>query len=183
MPKFALFTLFLIGAASAAVPSKTPRKWTLVKSTLTYHVSDPLHQVYGVSHAVRGKGVCHAGECSFLAAAPVNSFHSGDTNRDLHMIQTVRGGANPLVVVRASIPESAIHPGALQANLQVQFAGKTVTYKNVQFQLAQQGSNLDLTGTIPAKLSDFRIPPPEFLFITIKNAIPVAVNLLWHGSR
>ena len=30
-------------------------QWVLEQSTLTYHVSHPLHQMDGVSHAARGK--------------------------------------------------------------------------------------------------------------------------------
>ena len=45
-------------------------QWVLEQSTLTYHVSHPLHQVDGVSHAARGKGVCHAGLCNFLTRCP-----------------------------------------------------------------------------------------------------------------
>jgi hypothetical protein len=41
-------------------------QWILQQSTLTYHVSHPLHQTEGVSHAAKGKGVCHAGQCEFL---------------------------------------------------------------------------------------------------------------------
>ncbi|HYL21123.1 MAG TPA: hypothetical protein VEU74_05155 [Gemmatimonadales bacterium] len=47
----------------AALPAwvQTNSQWVLEQSTLTYHVSHPLHQVDGVSHAAPGKGVCHAG--------------------------------------------------------------------------------------------------------------------------
>ena len=61
----------------------------------------------GVSHAARGKGVFHAGQCDFLIAAPVKSFDSGDSNRDLHMLQVTRGGQFALVNVRTRSPEAA----------------------------------------------------------------------------
>ena len=35
-------------------------QWVLEQSALTYHVSHPLHESEGVSHAARGKGVCQA---------------------------------------------------------------------------------------------------------------------------
>src|SRR6267154_753331 len=73
-------------------------QWVLERSTLTYHVSHPMHE---------GEGVCHAGECDFLIAVPVKSFDSGDNNRDLHMIQVVRGGQFPVITVRTRLPESA----------------------------------------------------------------------------
>src|SRR5579871_4589041 len=83
-------------------------QWVLKQSTLTYHVSHPLHQSEGVSHAARGKGVCHDGQCDFLVAAPVKSFDSGDSNRDLHMLQATRGAQYPLVSVRVKLPETAL---------------------------------------------------------------------------
>src|SRR5580692_8225054 len=82
-------------------------QWVLDKSKLSYHVSHPLHQTDGVSKQARGKGSCHAGQCDFLIAAEVKSFDSGDSNRDLHMLQVVRGGQFPLVSVRLQLPETA----------------------------------------------------------------------------
>ena len=96
-------------SAASALPAfaQTDSQWVLEQSTLTYHVSHPLHQVDGVSHAARGKGVCHAGQCDFLIAVPVKSFDSGDSNRDLHMLQVARGGQFPMVTVRTRLPEAA----------------------------------------------------------------------------
>src|ERR1700694_3862753 len=82
-------------------------QWVLEQSTVTYHVSPPLHQVDGVSHAARGKGVCNAGQCDFLIAVPVKSFDSRDSNRDLHMLQVARGGQFPMVPVRTRVPADA----------------------------------------------------------------------------
>jgi len=79
-------------------------QWVLKQSTLTYHVSHPLHQSEGASHAARGKGVCHEGQCDFLIAVPVKTFDSGDSNRDLHMIQVTRGAEYPMVTVRTRLP-------------------------------------------------------------------------------
>src|SRR5579863_9251057 len=109
-------------------------QWTLEQSTLTYHASHPLHQSEGVSHAARGKGVCQAGECDFLIAVPVKSFESGDSNRDLHMLQVVRGGQFPIVTVRTRLPEDAFSSATVHADLEIQFAGQTAQYKQVEFQ-------------------------------------------------
>lgn len=154
-------------------------QWSLVQSTLTYHVSHPLHQVDGTSHGARGKGVCHAGECDFLIAVPVKSFDSGDSNRDLHMLQVTRGAQFPMVVVRTQLPESAAGQAQIHANLDVQFAGQTAHYKDVAFQVSTVGTDKKLTGTIPAKLTDFKIDPPSLLTMPIKNDIPVKVDLTW----
>src|ERR1700676_4396687 len=94
------------------------KQWVLAQSTLTYHVSHPLHQNEGISHEARGKGVCHGGQCVFLIAVPAKSFNSGDSNRDLHMIQAVHGAQFPLVSVRIAIPEAAMGSAAINCDLE-----------------------------------------------------------------
>jgi len=154
-------------------------QWVLEQSTLTYHVSHPLHQTDGVSHAARGKGVCHAGQCDFLIAAPVKSFDSGDSNRDLHMLQVTRGAQFPMVSVRTRLPETASASATVHVDLEIQFAGQTVQYKQVLLQLATQGNQIRISGTIPATLSDFKIDPPSLLAVPVKHEIPVRVDMTW----
>ena len=154
-------------------------QWVLDESTLAYHVSHPLHQFDGVSHAAKGKGICRDGECNFLIAVPVKSFDSGDSNRDLHMLQVTRGAEFPLVTVRARLPESAVESATINLDLEIQLAGQTFEYRHVPFQQVVQGSETRITGTIPLKLSDFKIDPPSLLTISIKNDVPVRVDLSW----
>jgi hypothetical protein len=158
-------------------------QWMLQSSTISYSASHPLHHFDGVSHAARGKGECHSGECQFLIAAPVKSFNSGDSNRDLHMLQVTRGAQFPMVVVRTQLPESEIKPGTVHADLQVQFAGQTAEFKQIPFQVAEHGKDIQLTGTIPATLTDFKIAPPTLLTIPIKNEIPVHVDMTWSSGQ
>jgi hypothetical protein len=146
-------------------------------------VTHPLHQVDGVSHAAKGKGVCHAGQCDFLIAAPVKSFDSGDSNRDLHMLQVTRGGQFPMVTVRTRLPEDASASATIHADLVVEFAGQTVNYKQVLFQEVTQGNEIRISGTIPATLSDFKIDPPSLLALPVKNEIPVRVEMTWQMQK
>ncbi len=173
-----ILIVFLLAALPtvAAVDSQ----WLLQESTLTYHISHPLHQSEGVSHAAKGKGVCHAGQCDFLIAVPVKSFDSGDSNRDLHMLQVTRGAEFPLVTVRTRLPESDAAASSINADLEIQFAGQTAQFKQVPFKLEKQGDLIHLTGTIPATLADFKIDPPSLLTIPVKNEMPVRVDLTWH---
>lgn len=157
-------------------------QWTLVQSTLSYHMSHPMHQVDGISHAARGKGTCQAGQCDFLIAAPVKSFDSGDTNRDLHMIETTRGAQFPMVVVRTHFPESEISASTVYADLEIQFAGQVAHYQHVSFQRTSQGNQVHITGTIPATCSDFKIDRPSFLAVPIKNEIPIKVDMTWQSD-
>lgn len=174
-PALLLFTLL----AALPAASQPAAQWLLQQSTLTYHVSHPLHQTDGVSHAARGKAVCHDGQCDFLIAVPVKSFDSGDSNRDIHMVQVTRGAEFPMVTVRTRLPESSATAAIINADLEIQFAGQTAHYKQIPFQLTRQDAGIKVTGTIPATLADFKIDSPTLLTMPVKNDIPIKVELTW----
>ena len=95
------------------------------------------------------------------------------------MLQVVRGAEFPLVTVRTRLPEGASASTTIRADLEIQFAGQTVEYKQVPFQLATQGNQIRISGTIPATLSDFKIDPPSLLAVPVKNEMPVRVEMTW----
>lgn len=57
---------------------------------------------------------------------------------------------------------------------------KTAQYKQVAFELATQGNQTRISGTIPATLSDFKIDPPTLLAMPVKNEMPGRVDMTWH---
>jgi YceI-like domain len=178
----AMVTAAVVACVGAARPGRglgADAQWVLETSTLTYHVSHPFHHVDGTSRAARGKGVCHDGECDFLVAAPVESFTSGDSNRDLHMLQAVRGAEYPMVTVRFQLPEQDLSARTIHADIEIQFAGQTAEYKQLAFQETAHGSEVTVTGTIPVTLADFKIDPPSLLAIPVKNEVPIAVEMRW----
>lgn len=156
-------------------------QWVADQTTLSYHMSHPMHEVDGVSHAAKGKGVCHAGQCDFLIAVPVKSFDSGDTNRDLHMLEATRGAQFPMIVVRAHFPQAQTGAREIDADVEVQFAGQTAHYAHVPFERIARGGEVRISGTIPLTCSDFKIDRPSFLTVPIKNEIPVRVDMTWHS--
>jgi hypothetical protein len=174
-----LLVILFLALPALAQPDHS---WILDQSILTYHMSHPMHEVDGVSHAAKGKGVCHAGQCSFLLAVPVKSFDSGDSNRDLHMLQVTRGAQFPIITVRLSLPEATLASPTLDCDLEVQFAGNTAHYSHVPFTQVIEGTAHHIKGTVPSTLLDFKIDPPSFLTVPIKNEIPVRVDMVWHPS-
>ena len=176
-----MFRRFPVLLLLFAVPAimRADGQWVLDRSTLAYHVSHPMHDTDGISHAARGKASCRSGACDVLVAVPVKSFDSGDSNRDLHMLQVVDGAKFPLVSVRLHVPESAQGSGEIRCDLQVEFAGRTATYSQVPFTIATDGTGRRISGTIPAKLSDFGIPPPSLLAIPVKDDMPIRVETVW----
>lgn len=187
-PLAAFFLLsFALSAVAPPAVSQTntvaETQWTLEQSALTYHVSHPMHEVDGVSHAAQGTGVCHAGQCDFSITAPVNSFDSGNGRRDRKMLDVTRAAQFPTITVRTHLPEGALASTAIQADLEVDFAGQTAKYAKVAFQLVTQGSETRITGTIPATLSDFKIDPPSLLGMALRNEMPVHVDMTWKKAN
>lgn len=170
----------LLGFLTLATVAGADGQWVLASSTLTYHVSHTLHQTEGVSHAARGKGICQAGQCNFLIAVPVKSFESGDSNRDLHMLQVTHGAQFPMVTVRVSLPEQSLTSASIRCDVEVEFAGQTAKYPDLTFQAVTKGNEVHITGLIPATLSSFKIEPPSLLSIPVKNGMPIRVDMVWH---
>jgi YceI-like domain len=179
MAKRIFLSMILSAALAFAAGSE---QWVLQESTLSYHVSHPLHQIDGVSRAARGKGVCHDGQCDFLIAAPVKSFDSGDSNRDLHMLQVTRGAQFPMVSVRTRLAEASLNETSLALDLDVEFAGQTVRYAHIPFQQTIEGTQHRISGTIPSKVSDFKIDPPTLLTVPVKDEMPVKVDMVWRPA-
>lgn len=173
---------FIAAVLGLALPLHAQNQWILRQSTLTWNITHPMHEVAGTSHSAKGKGVCANGECNFLIAVPVNTFNSGDSNRDLHTLQVVRGAEFPMVVVRAQVPQAQLSSSTIDADLDVQFAGQTAHYAHVPFHRTQKDNDVEITGTIPATCSDFKIERPSFLTIPIRNEIPVTVDLTWQAE-
>jgi len=87
-----------------------------------------------------------------------------------------------LVTVRTRLPEADLRSATIHVDLEIQFAGQTVQYRQVPFQLVTQGNETRISGTIPATLSVFKIEPPTLLTIPIKNEIPVNMEMTWRSQ-
>lgn len=91
----------------------------------------------------------------------------------------MRAAEFPIVTVRFQLPEVAVASPTIHANLQIELAGQTAQYKKVPFQRVTKGNEVRISGTIPLKLSDFKIAPPVLLAIAGKNQAPLRVDVSW----
>jgi hypothetical protein len=124
--------------------AQSDSQWALYSSMLSDHISHRLHEADGVSHSALGKGVCHAGKCDFLIVAQVKSFDSGDSNRELHMVQVTQRAKFPIVSVRLQLPEVAFSSSTIVYDLDIQFAGQTAHYQHLTFHQVVQGMSIAL---------------------------------------
>lgn len=94
-------------------------------------------------------------------------------------LQVTRGAQFPMVIVRTRLPDVASGSATIRADLEIQFVGQTAQYKQVPFQLANQGNQIRVSGAVLATLSDFKIDPPSLLTIPVKDEMPVRVEMTW----
>src|SRR4051812_38009232 len=72
------------------------------KSSITYHLVHKLHKFDGISKQVDGKArLLGDGRAQVMVRAAVESFDSGNSNRDEHMKETVEAARFPTVELKA----------------------------------------------------------------------------------
>jgi hypothetical protein len=171
----------LISARGFAAGVSLRGKWTIQDATVTYKISHLLKTAEGTSHAVKGKGECDANEnCSFLVAVPVKTFESGNTNRDLHMIETVKGATYPMVVVQFSLQLQTDLAQPRSADAVVQFAGQTKTVHVDNIRLTRRSpKQIEADLTVPILLTEFQVERPSLLTVAIEDKVPVHAHGVW----
>ena len=97
----------------------------------------------------------------FLIAVPVKSFDSGDSNRDLHMVQVTKGAEFPMVTVRTGCLSRRRVPVRLKPIWKFSSPGRLPITSRCRSEPKTEGKEKHITGTIPATLADFKIEPPR----------------------
>ena len=152
--------------------------WIVDASTIAYHANHAFHNTVGQTSAAKGKGVCAASGCDFLIAVPVKAFDSGDHNRDLHMIQAVKGGDFPIVSVRTHTDQEPASD--FKADLTVDFGGKQIVYPGVSIQISEKtASGFHSKCVVPLQLTRHNVKRPSLMGVAVKDNAPVDVDIVW----
>lgn len=152
--------------------------WHLQTSKIQYTVKFPLKTVHGESNEAKGKGRCESGQCQFLIAAPLNSFKSGDTNRDAHMLEATKGPIHPLVSARYTLPLEG-HPAEIKAQVEIDFAGGKNTYKDVPVHLKWNDKSVDSSMDLTLILTKYAVERPTLLGVAIDDEVPLHIEGNW----
>ncbi|HTA76035.1 MAG TPA: YceI family protein [bacterium] len=174
--------LLLVFLPTVLLASDLKGNWVLEKSEIDYKVTHPLHHVIGKSTQARGKGSCTSTQGKFIVAVPVKSFDSGDGNRDTHMLQITKGADNPLIAVNVAFSTAGDKPfpKEILADLEIQFAGKTVKYPKVKLGMVPlEAGRVQITAVVPLSLKAFDITPPSLLGVPIEDLVPVQLEMTW----
>lgn len=170
-------------AAIVLAQSSGPRVFSVdpAHSKLGYQITHKLHRVQGDSSAVEGKVAFLAdGRVQVMVRAPVASFHSGDANRDAHMLEVVEAGKFGYVTFKAAtrlaVP-AADKPLELSLAGELEFHGRkrtaTIPLK-VTFTAPGQ---LHASGTFDVSLEGYEVERPALLFVKVEDNCRIVLDL------
>lgn len=161
-----LLLFFLPTIAFAA-----PLSRTLKSGTAHYKVSYLTKTVEADSQEVKGKMVCET-ECEFLLAIPVKSFDSGDSNRDLNMMNTVEAGTFPVVTAKGKFKKELWGPKDFIIDAIVNFHGVEASYP---VKVSDQGKK----ASFKVDLDRHKIERPSLFTVKIDKDVPLDFKLEW----
>jgi polyisoprenoid-binding protein YceI len=174
----ALAALALLAAAAE------PRAYTIEPSAsaVRYFVNHKLHKVDAVSRGAEGKALVDAeGMVRTMVRIPVQSFESGDSNRDSHMLETLEAGKHPFVVFKGvgqvTLPAPGARPAPLTLRGELDFHGvKRPVEVPVTVEVAKDGG-ARVRGKLTVSLEAHQIERPSLLMIKLDDACVVELDL------
>lgn len=168
MKIFFLFFLFT-GLAHSEV-------WEISQGKSTYEVKHLVKRVSSESLELKGKMECSETECEFLIAAPVKSYVSSDSNRDLNMQNVTESSKFPMALARGHFgPDGLSKTGKWLLPVEVEFHGKKMNY---QAEVSKKADGRFTTNFI-LMLDQHGIERPSFFGIKIEDEVPMHFELTW----
>ncbi|GEJ56464.1 YceI family protein [Anaeromyxobacter diazotrophicus] len=173
----------LLAALLLAAPAAAPRTFDVLPgSTITYRLVHKFHTVTGVSRAVEGKArLMPDGTVQVMVRAPLDSFDSGNSNRDAHMREATAAGTNPYVALKAvgRAPPPERYPAeeavALRGELTLKTARPVELPARVRFESAERAS---VKSTFPVSLEEHQVERPSLMFVKVDDRVEIDAALL-----
>jgi polyisoprenoid-binding protein YceI len=151
-------------------------------SAVRYHVNHKLHEVDGVSRRVEGKAVLEPdGAFKAMVRIAVQSFDSGDANRDSHMLETLEAGQHPYVTFKGTGAVAQLAPGSkpseltLRGELELHGVKRPVEVP-VTVEFAADGS-VQVKGRLAVSLEAHRIERPSLLMMKLDDECIILFDL------
>lgn len=174
----------LLGAlALLAAASSGPQALAVdaAASTIRFRVDHKLHKVEGLSRTIEGRAVVEDGKVRAMLRVPVQSFDSGDANRDSHMRETLEAGRFPHVVLKvagsAGLPAPGAKPVQVALRGELDFHGVKRPVEVVATLAAERDGSLRVTSRLDVSLEAHGIERPSLLLVKLEDACAVDVDL------
>ena len=177
----------LLAVLLLAAPAAGPRTFDVLPgSTLTYRLVHKFHTVTGVSRSVEGKArLLPDGTVQVAVRAPLDSFDSGNSNRDAHMREATGSGTNPYVafkgVGRMNPPDHfpVDEKVALRGELTLKTTKPVEVPTEVRFESPDRAS---VKTTFPVSLEEHGVERPSLVFVKVDDKIEIDAQLMLGAS-
>jgi polyisoprenoid-binding protein YceI len=175
----------------AAVPAwaNGPATFAVRSGTLSYKLVHKFHEIVGVSKRLEAKArLLPDGAVQVMARAPIDSFDSGNGNRDAHMLEVVEG-ATYRVVEFKGVSSGLSLPQKFPATLKVSLHG-LLTFHGVQQEKTIDATltfadtdHLRVASSFPLSLDSFRVERPSLMFVRVEDKVVLDADLSMARER
>lgn len=170
----------LLPLALSQAPS--PRTFAVAPgSAVGYRLVHRLHSVEGHSEAVEGRArLLPDGTVQLAVRARVDSFDSGNGNRDAHMREVTEAARFPFVTLKAVggvAPGASGEPVAVALRGELDFHG-VVRAVEIPATVRLEGSRATAAARFPVSLTDHEVERPSLLFVKVEDRIVVEARLV-----
>ena len=151
------------------------------QSKISYLGSHPAHDWIGVSQNFKGGIVCYDNsECIIKIQIPVESFDSGNSNRDSNMLYYVESNKHKYATFYSDYFK--FDSSLLLAGKNINLNGKLNFHgikKDISFDVLITSDSQFLRGQtqFDIRLSDYNVERPSLLFIPISNKVTIKCDL------
>lgn len=190
MSALAKLALALALAQTGSAPAtEAPRTFAVASgSVLTYALEHKLHAVEGVSRAVEGRArILPDGTVQAMVRARVDSFDSGNGNRDAHAREVLEAARHPYVVLKAAgrAPAVAAFPATVEVPLrgELDFHGRTRPVEVAARVTWESPDRARVEAAFPVSLEAHEIERPSLLFVKVEDRLDVSASLVLEVER
>jgi polyisoprenoid-binding protein YceI len=149
-------------------------------SSIKYSCVHKLHKFDGKSSSVQGKArLLPDGQAQVMIRVPVESFDSGNANRDAHMKETVEAARFPNVELKAivdKVNEIAAAPVDRKVKAAITFHGVTQELE-IAVRLHREGEKIVAHASFQLSQDAFKIDRPSLMFVKVDDPIQIDADL------
>jgi polyisoprenoid-binding protein YceI len=175
MKNFIFLVFSLIAISSLNVSAQKKLALDKTASSLTYFMKHPMHDWDGKSKELAAVMVYDESTKTIkqvAATVKVNSFDSGNSNRDSHMVEVLESLKYPNI----SFSSSAVSRDGekISADGNLTFHGITKSVK-ITGTIKESGKKLSFNGTLRFLLTDFKVTKPTLLGVASENEVDLKI--------
>ena len=154
-------------------------------STVSYKIVHKLHTVTGTSKGPEGKArILPDGKAQVMITIPVQTFDSGNSQRDAHVKETLSAATFPTVTLKA-LGEGITVPTTFPTTLEKTFKGELTFHgekKTMEFPVKlvfESATRVTATAAFQISLEGFKVERPSLLLVKVDDAAKIEVSLVF----